>query len=90
MAISKYDAYSGDAEMPNGVTVNVRYLDREGVEQVFGRQPAGALKRKRIGWYWAPKAEQQVRAKVHGPFTSSRKAMVDALASNPEVSDEAA
>jgi hypothetical protein len=90
MALAKYDAYAGKAEMPNGVTVDVRYLDAAGVRAEFGAQlPPGHPNRKqRIGWYW--ESEVDNRRTLAGPFTSSRKAMQDAITSNPEVRHEAA
>lgn len=90
MAISKYDAYAGKAEMPNGVTIEVRFLDAAGVRAEFGPQLAyGHPNRKqRIGWYW--ESETGNRRTLAGPFTSSRKAMQNALMSNQEARHEAA
>jgi hypothetical protein len=90
MAKSKYDAYAGKAEMPNGTTVDVRYLGAAGVRAEFGVQPpyGHPNRKRRIGWYWV--AETDTTRAITGPFTSSRKAMQDAITSNPEVRREAA
>ena len=90
MAISKYDAYAGKAEMPNGVTIEVLFLNAAGAHAVFGPQLAYGHpnREQRIGWYWEGKNGRLCT--FAGPFTSSRKAMQDALMSNQEARHEAA
>jgi hypothetical protein len=83
MAISRYDAYEGKAEMPNGRCVEVKYLDAQAVLDIFGYQPPGHPNRKRVGWYWTHDSVDNANAAdLHGPHTSSRKAMVAALQQN--------
>ncbi len=88
MALRANSAYEGDAEMPNGRRVTVFFLDRNAMVREFGRQPPighPAYKdRRRVGWYWRGECDHPDGGTLTvGPFTSSRRAMMDALASNP-------
>lgn len=83
MAIKAYNAFAGVADMPNGTEIEVRFLDAQAVRDLFGYQPPGHPARKRVGWYWAPTmANNRDGRATRGPFTSSRKAMQDALKAN--------
>lgn len=92
MALAKNDAYAGVAEMPNGRNVEVGYFDAAKLREVFGHQPPGHPARKRIGWYWSPhdrRVDVAPGAQSRGPFTSSRLAIMDAVAKNPRREDAA-
>lgn len=82
MALRANNAYEGDATMPNGVVVRVFFLDRRDIRHLFGREHPS--KRHRVGWYWRHygDAAMPFRVTAAGPFTSSRRAMVDALKHN--------
>ncbi len=80
MALRANDAYAGDAEMPNGITATVYFMDKAAIAAEFGKQPPGHPHKRRVGWYW--RTERDEARTIGGPFTSSRKAMMDALASN--------
>ena len=86
MALRANSAYEGDADMPNGYRVSVFFLDRDALVREFGKQPPighPAYKdRRRVGWYWRVEDHDGANMTV-GPFTSSRRAMMDALKSNP-------
>ena len=85
MALREYNAYEGDAEMPNGTTVRVFFLDRSDVKHFFGKQHP--MRRKRVGWYWRHYGDLPMAVTAAGPFTSSRRAMMDALATNKEATN---
>lgn len=78
MAKSRNAAYAGMADMPNGKRVSVFYLDAAGLRAALPRLPPGHPERKTIGWYWREPPSETCA----GPFTSSRKAMQDAVAKN--------
>lgn len=82
MAKSRNDAYAGNADMPNGVRVLICYLDRPAVVAAFGDLPRGHPNRKPIGWYWREASKDAGPHSLHGPHTSSRRAMQDALKRN--------
>ncbi len=87
MALRAYSAYEGDAEMPNGYRASIFFLDRDALVREFGKQPPighPAYKdRRRVGWYWRVDYGPVIGSTVTaGPFTSSRRAMMDALANN--------
>jgi hypothetical protein len=84
MAKSKRDAYAGEAIMPNQQPIIVQYFDRRRIVEVFGYEPPGHPRRKKIGWYWAPVIVRNSGSECKGPFLSSRAAMQDAIVRNPE------
>jgi hypothetical protein len=89
MALRANDAYAGDAEMPNGRRVTVFFLDRASLVREFGKQPPPGhpdyRNRRRVGWYWRVDYGPVIGSTVTtGPFTSSRRAMMDALKNNPQ------
>lgn len=83
MAKSRRDAYAGEADMPNGQPIIVQYFDKQRIVEVFGYEPPGHPRRKKIGWFWAPAIVRNAASECRGPFLSSRAAMRDAIIANP-------
>jgi hypothetical protein len=80
MAIAKYNAYEGTAEMPNGITVRVAHLAAPDVKAIWGKQSRINPARKRPGWYWND--VDRDASKAVGPYTSSKRAMDAAVRAN--------
>ena len=79
MGVISNAAFAGTASLPNGSRAVVEYLDKDGLKKHFGYQPPGHPRRKLAGWYWQPYPDRNA---IHGPFTSSRKAIKDAIDCN--------
>jgi hypothetical protein len=81
MALSANNAYAGRADLADGVAVFVAYLDAKAVRSTFGPQKTLMPNRKRPGWYWYREYADvnKSASETSGPFSSSRKALLDAI-----------
>lgn len=84
MGIENLRAKSGRHDMPDGVFVSVRYFRRAELSQRFNRgMRQDDARFRRVGWYWCVTGSEHVISSAstwHGPFTSSGRAYISALA----------
>lgn len=76
MSYAQNDAFAGTHDAPNGYKFWIGYMTKHAL-QPFNSAPRGHYAYRKVGWYWC---RPWLQSAIHGPFSSSRKAYKDAMA----------